>query len=81
LLRLLIEQLERTFTVEGQSRALRVITELLERLDDETLRAYAYQHGIRSEDEFEEAPAMRSRGAWDVSRRSRRATAPSGRGM
>jgi hypothetical protein len=54
LLRRLLEQLERTFTTEGQETALRVVTDLLEHLDDDALRAYAYQHGIRSEDEFEE---------------------------
>jgi len=54
LLRRLLEQLERTFTTEGQETALGVVTDLLERLDDDALRAYAYQHGIRSEDEFEE---------------------------
>jgi methylphosphotriester-DNA--protein-cysteine methyltransferase len=53
-LRRLLEQLDRTFTTEGQETALRVVTDLLERLDDDALRAYAYQHGIRSEDEFEE---------------------------
>jgi len=52
LLRLLLEQLERTFTTEGHAAALRVVTDLLERLDDDALRAYAYQHGIRTEDEF-----------------------------
>lgn len=30
------------------------MTDLLEGLDDEALRAYAYQHGIRSEDELEQ---------------------------
>jgi hypothetical protein len=54
LLRRLLEQLERTFTTEGHEAALRVVTDLLERLDDDALRAYAYQHGIRSEDELEE---------------------------
>lgn len=54
LLRRLLEQLERTFTTEGRETALGVATELLERLDDDALRAYAYQHGVRSEDEFEE---------------------------
>lgn len=54
LLRRLVEQLDRTFTTEGQASALQVVTDLLERLDDDELRAYAYQHGIRSEDEFEE---------------------------
>lgn len=51
----LLEQLDRTFTTEGQQRAIQVVTDLLERLDDDALRAYAYQHGIRSEDDFEEA--------------------------
>ena len=54
LLRRLLEQLERTFATEGQETALRVVSDLLERLDDDALRAYAYQHGVRSEDDFEE---------------------------
>ena len=54
LLRRLLEQLERTFTTEGHVTALGVVTDLLELLDDDALRAYAYQHGIRSEDEFDE---------------------------
>lgn len=54
LLRRLLEQLDRTFTTEGHASALRVVTDLLEGLDDEALRAYAYQHGIRSEDELEQ---------------------------
>ena len=53
LLRRLLEQLERTFTMEGHASALQVVTDLLERLDDDALRAYAYRHGVRSEDEFE----------------------------
>lgn len=53
LLRLLLEQLERTFATEGYPAAVRMITELLERLDDDALRGYAYQHGIRTEDELE----------------------------
>lgn len=54
LLRRLLEQLERTFTTEGQETTLRAVTDLLEHLDDETLRAYAYEHGVRTEDDFEE---------------------------
>lgn len=53
LLRLLLEQFDRTFSTEGHAAALPVVTELLERLDDDELRAYAYRHGIRSEDELE----------------------------
>jgi hypothetical protein len=53
LLRRLLEQLERTFSTEGYPAALRMVTELLERLDDDALRGYAYQEGIRTEDELE----------------------------
>lgn len=63
LCRRLVEQLERTFTTEGHESALRVVTELLERLDDDALRAYAYQHGIRTEAELEEEEAEPDRGA------------------
>jgi DNA-binding transcriptional MocR family regulator len=54
LVRRLLEQLERTFTTEGHASAMHVVTDLLERLDDAALRAYAYQHGIRAEDELED---------------------------
>jgi hypothetical protein len=54
LLRLLLEQFERTFSTEGHASALAVVTDLLERLDDGALRSYAYEHGIRSEDELED---------------------------
>jgi hypothetical protein len=54
LFRRLLEQLERTFTTEGQETALLFVADLLEHLDDDAMRAFAYQHGIRSEDEFEE---------------------------
>jgi len=53
LLRRLLEQVERTFTMEGCPAALRMVTDLLERLDDDALRGYAYEHGIRTEDELE----------------------------
>jgi hypothetical protein len=53
LLRRLLEQFERTFTTEGHPAALRAVADLLERLDDDALRAYAYAHGIRSEEELE----------------------------
>ena len=61
LLRLLLEQFERTFSLEGHTSALAVVTDLLERLDDDALRAYAYEHGIRSEDEFEEEGGVEGR--------------------
>jgi len=53
LLRLLLEQFERTFTTEGHPAAFRAVADLLGRLDDDALRAYAYDHGIRSEEELE----------------------------
>ena len=56
LLRLLVEQFDRTFTTEGHAEVLRRVTELLEHMDEDALRAYAYQHGIRSEDELEPEP-------------------------
>jgi hypothetical protein len=61
--RLLVEQFERTFTTEGHEQALRAINDLLTRLDDEALRAYAYGRGIRSEDEFEREAGPNGDGA------------------
>jgi nucleotide-binding universal stress UspA family protein len=50
------------------------VTDLLERLDDDALRAYAYQHGIRSEDEFEEEAGA---GSWHDPGPRPMSTAPS----
>jgi hypothetical protein len=54
--RRLLEQLERTFTTEGSPAGLRMVAHLLERLDDDALRVYAYEHGVRTEDELEGEP-------------------------
>jgi hypothetical protein len=53
LVRRLLEQLDRTFAADGEGRAMEAVTQLLDRLDDDNLRAYAYLQGIRAEDEFE----------------------------
>ena len=51
--RRLLEQLDRTFTTEDREGALRLMADVLARLDSDALRACAYERGIRSEDEFE----------------------------
>jgi hypothetical protein len=53
LIRVLLEQMERTYGTEGQPGATRMITELLDRLDDSSLREYAYSLGLTSELELE----------------------------
>jgi hypothetical protein len=53
LVRLLLEQMERTFNTEGQEAALRWVGDLLRRLDDASLREYAYLHGLVAESDLE----------------------------
>ena len=57
--RRLLEQLDRTFTTEGREGVLRVMADVLARLDSDALRGYAYERGIRSEDELEGDEASR----------------------
>lgn len=54
LVRLLIEQVERTFSTEGSNRALYELGNLLRRLDEATLRALVQWQGAADEDEMTE---------------------------
>ncbi|HJR35452.1 MAG TPA: hypothetical protein VJ817_10915 [Gemmatimonadales bacterium] len=56
LVRLLADQIERTFNSEGQSQGLRLVEEMLRRLDDTALRELAYKRGLTTESEGEPAP-------------------------
>ena len=53
LLRVLSELLERTFASEGQAATLRLMADLLRRLDGSTLRELAYQQGLTTEFDLE----------------------------
>lgn len=53
LVRLLLEQLDRTFSTEGKEAGLRWVGEVLRRLDETTLREYAYVHGLTTEHDLE----------------------------
>ena len=55
LVRLLVEQVERTFSTEGSIKALRDLGNLLRRLDESALRALVYGQGAADEDELTEA--------------------------
>jgi hypothetical protein len=55
LTRLLLEQIERTYGTEGQPGMFRIVTDLLDLLDDAALRSYAYSRGLTSEHELEPA--------------------------
>jgi hypothetical protein len=55
LVRLLIEQIERTFSTEGSRKALHELGNLLRRLDESTLRALLQWQGAADEDEMTEA--------------------------
>lgn len=54
LVRLLIEQVERTFSAEGSRKALYDLGNLLRRLDEPTLRALVHWQGAADEDEMTE---------------------------
>lgn len=53
LLRILLEQVERTFSTEGQGAGLRLVAALFERMDDAALRELAYQYGLMTEADLE----------------------------
>ncbi|HEU5048811.1 MAG TPA: hypothetical protein VFU00_00740 [Gemmatimonadales bacterium] len=61
LTRILLEQMERTFSTEGARSAVQVMERLLLHLDENALREFAYQSGITAEDELE--PDVEERGA------------------
>lgn len=53
LVRVLADQLERTFNTEGQSSGMRRVEEMLLRLDESALRELAYRQGLPTEAEAE----------------------------
>jgi hypothetical protein len=55
LVRLLLEQVERTFSAEGSRKALEELGNLLRRLDEPTLRALLQWQAVADEDELTEA--------------------------
>jgi hypothetical protein len=54
LIRLLVEQIERTFATNGRDQALQRIAAMLRTLDETALRALVYQQGLQDEDELTE---------------------------
>ena len=54
LIRVLADQIERTFNEEGQTYGLRLVEEMLLKLDDTALRELEYRRGLTTE--FERAP-------------------------
>jgi hypothetical protein len=55
LVRLLLEQIERTFSTEGSQKAMQDLGNLLRRLDESTLRALLQWQSVADEDELTEA--------------------------
>jgi hypothetical protein len=53
LVRLLLEQVDRTFSTEGHAAGLQRVGDLLRRLDAAALREYAYLHGLITEYDLE----------------------------
>jgi hypothetical protein len=54
LVRLLVEQIERTFAADGRDRALQQVAHVLRGLDEAALRALVYWQGLQNEDELTE---------------------------
>ena len=54
LVRLLVEQIERTYAADGPDRALQHITDMLRGLDESALRGLVYSQGLQGEDELTE---------------------------
>jgi hypothetical protein len=54
LIRLLVGQIERTFSVNGPDQALQQVAHLLRGLDEPALRTLVYRQGLQSEDELTE---------------------------
>ncbi len=57
LVRLLIQQIERTFAADGREQALQQVADMLRGLDEAPLRALVYRQGLQSEDEIIEPEA------------------------
>ncbi|HEU5303233.1 MAG TPA: hypothetical protein VFU40_01205 [Gemmatimonadales bacterium] len=55
LVRVLLEQIERTFATDGRDKALQHIAGMLRRLDETALRALVYEQGLVEESELIEA--------------------------
>ena len=54
LVRLLVEQIERTFATDGPDQALQQVGAMLRSLDEAALRALVYWQGLQNEDELTE---------------------------
>jgi hypothetical protein len=54
LVRVLLEQIERTFATDGRHKALEQIAVMLRRLDEPSLRALVYEQGLVEESELSE---------------------------
>jgi hypothetical protein len=51
LVRLLVQQIERTFATDGRDQALHEVGEMLRGLDEAALRALVYRQGLQDEDD------------------------------
>jgi hypothetical protein len=50
LIRQLVEQVERTFDIEGRAKAMASVTDMLRRLDPATLKALAIEREVDAEE-------------------------------
>ena len=66
LIRLLIEQIGRTFDIRGRDQTLQNIADMLRRLEEPALRGLVYQQGLQSEEELTEAEIELKGGATET---------------
>lgn len=66
LVRRLLEQIGRTFDVDGKDQALQEIAAMLRRLDQGALRALVFEQGLQGEDELSEPENDAARGPGDT---------------
>jgi hypothetical protein len=63
LIRLLVQQIERTFATDGRDQALHEVADMLRGLDEAALRAMVYRQGLQTEDELAEPEADSAKGS------------------
>jgi hypothetical protein len=66
LVRLLVEQIERTFATNGRDQALQQVAAMLRSLDEPALRALVYAQGLQDEDELTEPEGDSGKGEGSV---------------
>jgi hypothetical protein len=63
LIRLLVQQIERTFAADGRDQALHEVADMLRGLDEAALRTMVYRQGLQTEDEMTEPEVDSAKGS------------------